>query len=74
MEYKEDISATFFQTNKLLYSKDKIFNISPDWINYVGPRMRIMGLLYPAMQKIINLYSFMGIDMDAMKRAFDIEN
>lgn len=74
--YGDDISVTFFETNvNNSHAKGDFLNMkTPDWVNYVGPRMRIMGLLYPAMQKIINLYSFMGIDMEAMKRAFDIEN
>lgn len=33
-----------------------------------------MGLLYPAMQKIVNLYTFNQVDLEAMKRAFDIED
>ena len=33
-----------------------------------------MGLLYPSMQKIVNLYSFRAISMRAMRRAFDVED
>ena len=31
-------------------------------------------MMYPAMQKIIDLYDFKSITIDAMKRAFDIED
>jgi len=33
-----------------------------------------MALLYPSMQKIIDLYNFKGISINAMKRAFDVED
>ena len=33
-----------------------------------------MGLVYPAMQKIVNLYDFQKISMPSMKRAFEIED
>ena len=33
-----------------------------------------MGLIYPAMQQLVDLYTFRGISMLAMKRAFDIED
>jgi hypothetical protein len=36
--------------------------------------MRVMGLLYPAMQKIVDLYNFKEIHLGSMKRAFDIES
>ena len=62
------MSGTYFESNSDLGER------YPDWKNYVGPRLRLMGLLYPAMQKIVNLYSFNKVDLDAMKRAFDIEN
>lgn len=33
-----------------------------------------MGLMYPAMQNIVNLYDYDGLSMNAMKRAFEIED
>jgi hypothetical protein len=36
--------------------------------------MRVMGLLYPSMHKIVDLYNFKEINLGSMKRAFDIEN
>ena len=44
----------------------------PDWVSTVGPELRKMALLYPSMQKIVDLYDFKGVSMAAMKRAFDI--
>lgn len=41
-------------------------------MNTVGPELRKMGLLYPAMQRIVDLYNFNGLVMGAMKRAFDV--
>lgn len=62
------MSGTYFESNRDLGEQ------TPDWKNYVGPRLRLMGLLYPAMQKIVNLYSFNQVHLDSMKRAFDIED
>ena len=60
-----DFSCIFFH-NKPSSQKD--------WVNTVGPELRKMGLLYPAMQRIVDLYNFKDVTMPAMKRAFDIEN
>ena len=43
-------------------------------MNHVGPFLRTMRLMYPAMQKIVDLYNFKSIVMPAMKRAFDVED
>lgn len=43
-------------------------------MNVVGPKLRRMGLIYPSMQKIVDLYDFDGLSMSAMKRAFTIED
>ena len=43
-------------------------------MNHAGPFLRTMGLMYPAMQKIVDLYNFKSIVMPAMKRAFDVED
>ena len=45
-----------------------------DWVSTVGPELRKMGLLYPSMQRIVDLYNFKSLSMPAMKRAFDIED
>ena len=45
-----------------------------DWVNDISPILKQMGLFYPSMQKIINLYNFRAISMRAMRRAFDIED
>lgn len=45
-----------------------------DWVRDIGPTLKQMGLLYPSMQKIINLYEFQSVSMRAMRRAFDIED
>lgn len=36
--------------------------------------MRIMALLYPSMQKILDLYTLSRIEMPAMRRSFAIED
>ncbi len=43
-----------------------------DWLNKVGPKLKLMGLMYPSMQKIVDLYNYDGLSMNAMKRAFEI--
>ena len=53
-------------------SKDPYESI--DWLNVVGPKLKLMGLMYPAMQNIVNLYDYDGLSMNAMKRAFEIED
>ncbi len=45
-----------------------------DWLHTVGPKLKLMGLMYPAMQNIIDLYNYDGLSMNAMKRAFEIED
>ena len=45
-----------------------------DWKNEVGPKLRMNALLFPAMQGILDLYSFQNISIDSMKRAFDVED
>jgi hypothetical protein len=65
---QDGVSAIYYESNPDLGEQ------FPDWKNYVGPRLRVMGLLYPAMQKIIDLYSFKQVNLDSMKRAFDIES
>lgn len=63
-----DFTALFFQNPK--YNPyEKI-----DWLNVVGPKLKLMGLMYPSMQNIIDLYDYDGLSMSAMKRAFEIED
>ena len=64
----DNFTAMFFESNPLKGIQ------TPDWHHFVGPRLRVMALMYPAMQKIIDLYDFKSITIDAMKRAFDIED
>ena len=66
-----DFCCIFFQNeeNPSLSEKNNI-----DWVHDVGPVLRKMALIYPAMQKIIDLYNFQGISIAAMKRAFDVED
>ena len=45
-----------------------------DWINHIGPELKRMALLYPSMQRIVDLYNFRGILMKSMARAFDVED
>lgn len=45
-----------------------------DWLHLVGPKLKVMGLMYPSMQKIVDLFNYDGLSMDAMKRAFEIED
>lgn len=61
---KQDFTTVFFQNP----SKDPYESI--DWLNVVGPKLKLMGLMYPAMQNIVNLYDYDGLSMNAMKRAF----
>lgn len=44
-----------------------------DWVNFVGPRLRVMAMMYPAMQRLANLYQ-LKVTMGAMKRVFSIED
>jgi hypothetical protein len=61
-----NITALFFHNPKVNpYSKI-------DWLNVVGPKLRLMGLMYPSMQNIVNLYDYDGLSMSAMRRAFEI--
>ena len=45
-----------------------------DWVHDVGPLLRQMALMYPAMQRIVDLYNFQNMSMAGMKRAFDVED
>jgi hypothetical protein len=48
----DNISGIYFESNP---SKG---HQCPDWKNNIGPKLRVVGLMYPAMQNILNLYSF----------------
>ena len=63
------LSCNFFQ-NKLPSTIIK----KTDWVHDIGPVLKRMGLLYPSMQRVVNLYHFMGLSMYSMKRAFDVED
>ena len=62
-----DFSAIFYETDEV--QKQKV-----DWVSDVSPILKMMGLLYPSMQNIVDLYNFENVSMSAMKRAFDIED
>ncbi len=62
----DSISGLYYETNSQHCRR------AADWKNFVGPRMRVMGLLYPAMQQIVDLYNFNEMHLGSMKRAFDI--
>ena len=59
-----------FDKNNKPVPQDPYENI--DWLHVVGPKLKVMGLMYPSMQKIVDLYNYDGLSMDAMKRAFEI--
>lgn len=61
-------TALFFQNP----SKNPFYRI--DWQHSVGPKLRLMGLMYPSMQNIVDLYNYDGLSMPAMRRAFEIED
>jgi hypothetical protein len=63
-----NFTALFFQNP----SKNPFYRI--DWQHVVGPKLRLMGLMYPSMQNIVNLYNYDGLSMQAMRRAFEIED
>jgi hypothetical protein len=67
-EFAANFTALYFQ-NPDKYPYDKI-----DWLNTIGPKLKLMGLMYPSMQNIINLYDYDGLSMNAMRRAFEIED
>ena len=70
---KLDFCCIFFQ-NPSTTTTTSTPETKPDWVSTVGPELRKMALLYPSMQKIVDLYNFTGVSMAAMKRAFDIED
>lgn len=61
---KQDFTTVYFQNPR----NDPYESI--DWLNVVGPKLKLMGLMYPAMQNIVNFYDYDGLSMNAMKRAF----
>ena len=69
MSQSLDFAASFFENKTLDAKTDKI-----DWVHDVGPFLKEMSLLYPQMQKIIDLYNYKTILMPSMKRCFDIED
>ena len=64
-----DFCCIFFQNEENPENSEK-HNF--DWVHDVGPILRQMALIYPAMQRIVNLYNFQGMAMGGMKRAFDV--
>ena len=64
-----DICCIFFQNEESPEDSEKH---NYDWVHDVGPILRQMALIYPTMQKIVDLYNFQGMSMAAMKRAFDV--
>lgn len=60
----------FFQNPSSLtqHSKKEI-----DWVHYVGPKLRVMAMMYPAMQRLANIYE-LKVPLQAMRRVFSIED
>ena len=67
-DLNKTFTAIYFQNTAESDKKSPLDYV--DWVNVVGPKLKLMGLLYPSMQKIVNLYSYDGMSMSAMKRAF----
>ena len=57
----------FFENEKITARTDKI-----DWIHDIGPYLRSVGLIYPVMQNIVDLYNFKKVHLLSMKRCFDV--
>lgn len=65
-------NETFFFV--LFFETDPKIDNVVDWYNDISPILKKMGLLYPSMQKLVDLYTFRGMSMLSMKRAFDVED
>ena len=59
----------FFENEEITAKTNKV-----DWVHDVGPELRKAALLFPQMQKILDLYNFQGLHMNAMRRSFDVED